>query len=212
MTIEVPTPSADLLQQIETQAIETDQTEVAAIAAIRERFAPYAKHNGYIRTADYDMQTSNYRVDREAYYERDGKRVKGLLADDNFDYSHSDQNRGSRDGTRLYITESGEWLELRRVGHWTQWQGEAQWWYTDTASCLAIFANSDTGGDYDMGSEEGHIRVLTDAQVQAEYHLDAILRDLAKTMAEMSKKLPERYSRLRANAELAQRVIAGVGN
>ena len=212
MTIDVPTPSADLLQQIETQAIETDQNEVAAITAIRERFAPYAKHNGYIRTADYDMQTSNYRVDREAYYERDGKRVKGLLADDCFDYSNDDQNRGPRHGTRLYITESGEWLELRRVGHWTQWEGESQWWYTDSASQSAIFPGFPGNDRYDERPEEGDIRILTDAQVQAEYHLDAILRELAKTMAEMSKKLPARYNRLRANAELAQRVIAGVAN
>ena len=43
MTIEVPTPSADLISQVETATIETNQAEIAAVMAIHEKFSPYGR-------------------------------------------------------------------------------------------------------------------------------------------------------------------------
>ncbi len=208
MTIEIPTPSAELISQLETATIETSQSEAAAVSAIRERFTPYAKHNGFVMTADYDLATSNYSVDRNAHYERDGKRVRALLAEDSFSIEHTDQNRGTRGGTKLYLTQHGEWLQIERVGRWTQWQGEAQYWYTDDVSRGKILGNEFDGYDGDDGSPSGAIAILADAEVAAKYDVDNILNQIGRSMAELCKKLPARYAKLQQRAELARRVIA----
>ncbi len=202
MTIEVPTPSSDLIAQIETATINADQGELAAVRAIRERFTPFAKHNGFIKTASYARVESNYRVGREAYHERDGKRVKSLLVYDNFIERSRDQNRGDLKGDRLYLTEFGEWLRIERVGSWSCWQGEPTWWVTDGQSADTVEVSDEAA--------TGSARVISDADVVAEYDLDDILSELGKAMTEMTKKLPQRYSGLIARAELAARVIAAL--
>jgi hypothetical protein len=203
MTIEVPTPSTELLTQLETVTVQTDQAEAAAIAGIREKFTCYAKHNGHIKTADFHKSDgANYNIDRDAYHEPDGKRLQALLVADHFTEAHTDQNRGSKGGFRLYLTEAGEWLELKRVGRWTRWQGEPSYWYTSGESGERVGALDE--GEPPAG---GHVRTMTDAQVADEYDLETILEQLGKTMAEMCAKLPERYNRLKTRAELAQRTI-----
>jgi len=209
MTIEIPTPSADLISRIETATIETDQKETDAIAAIRQRFAGYAKHNGYIKTASFHLTSSNYSLEREAFHRVDGKRIRGLLALDDFSERHSDQNRGTRHGTRLYLTEAGEWLELRREGVWSQWQGSPNYWYTDSASEHGIGPGSEFGDEYGE-CKFGHVKTMTDAEVAAKYSLMDILEELGKSLKTMCEKLPVRYSRLKARAELAGRVMASI--
>ena len=56
--------------------------------------------------------------------------MHGLLCDDNFDSNtnRGDQNRGTYSGSRLYLTDTGEWLEIERSGSWSQWQGEGEGW------------------------------------------------------------------------------------
>lgn len=209
MTIEIPVPSAELLSQLETASIEVSESEQSAVAALREKFTPYAKHNGTIKIGDYDKSTSNYRVDRAAYYEIDGKRVKALLAKDAFSYDHSDQYRGSQFGSKLYLTESGEWLEITRVGHWTQWQGEAQWWYCGNDAASEIFPSDE---DYDGGESHtgGSIRTMSDAEVAGEYVFESVVKQLGESMAELCKKLPARYAKLQARAELAKRTLEAI--
>jgi hypothetical protein len=202
MTIEVPTPSAELISQLETAVIQTGQDEVAAITAIREKFTPYAKHNGFIKIGSFHKSDgANYTIDREAFYERAGRRLQGLLAVDLFAEEHTDQNRGIKTGHRLYLIETGEWLELERVGCWTRWQGEPTYWYTDGDSMEAL--------ELDEGRPPsgGHLRIMTDTEAGAEYSLEDILEELGKSMAEMCKKLPERYNRVKARAELARRTV-----
>lgn len=206
MTIEIPTPSAELLHQLETATIETDQAETSAVASIRERFARYAKHNGYIKTAHYNGSTQNYNLERDAYYMRDGRKVRGLLVANDFDQPNTTEFTGDNTGTRLYLTENGDWLELERAGHWSQWQNAPSWWYTDHASWEAI--GMDEVND-DGEPRNGGIRNLSDGQVAAQYRLKAMIETLAASMAELCKKIPERYGRLKASAELAQRVVAG---
>jgi hypothetical protein len=192
MTIEIPTPSADLISQIETATIETNQAEAAAIAAIREKFTPYAKHNGTIMTS-YEQtcyaSSNGEGTTERAYYQVAGRKVRGLLCWDGFDTEcPNNQNSGTYTGERLWLTEAGQWLEVSRTGEWSQWQGSSRSW-------------------------KGTVRVLCDAAVVTEYpdRLDDILEELGKSMAEMCSKLPARYSKLQARAELAQRVIAAAG-
>lgn len=205
-TIEVPTPSSELLASLETITIEANQAEAAAIAAIRERFAIYAKQNGYIRIARHQTyQGSGIEIaDREWFlgwdgdyiYEHEGRRLKGLLAYSDFDQPNDTEFTGENRGWRLYLTERGEWLKITRIGRWSQWQGSPQWW-----SC---------GPDLDIPEADlsgADIRTLTDAEVADQCVFSELLKDLGQSMAEMCKKVPERYNRLKANAELAQRTI-----
>jgi hypothetical protein len=197
MTIEVPTPSADLISQVEIATIETNQAEIAAVMAIREKFAAYAKHNGNIRLAHYESST----CDRSVYYYKDsGKRAKALLACNDFTTGREDQNHGSLGGKRLYLLATGEWLEIKRIGSWSAWQGSPnQWGCGEDASPDRDYEATSTGG--------GYAKIVNDAQVAANWDLEELLKDLGQAMTEMCSKLPERHGRLKARAELAQRAI-----
>ena len=195
MTIEVPTPSADLIAQIENATIETNELETAAVAAIRERFAPYAKHNGFIRIAYSIAGNQNWSRESELYYEQDGKRVKALLVCDEFGTENTDQNRGNYTGWRLYLTQSGEWLKISRDGNWSQWQGEGEEW---GCGCSANDYGADIGG---------YVNTLTDEEIAKQNIFEEIMEGLSKCMANMCSKLPERFGKLKARAELAQRTV-----
>ncbi len=195
ITITFPAIPTQVIAELNETETILAQEEVAFVRALRERFFGLAQHNGNIMIADYDMATSNYRVDRSLYYERDGKRVRGLLALDAFETDHTDRNRGTRSGTRLYLLPTGEWLRIERDGHWTQCQGEAQWW-----GC-GVSASADSDGDYNDIDSDGSIRIVTDEEVAEEYKVSEIASDLAKALGELAKKLPERLTRKRALAE-----------
>jgi hypothetical protein len=214
MTIEIPTPSADLLSQIETASIEIQESETAAVAAIRERFAPYAKHNGYIKTGDESQSTSNSSWSRQAYYSEPGPtlRTRGLLCHDSFDdnTNRGDQNRGTYSGSRLYLTDANKWLEITRSGSWSRWQGEGEGWACgDVDWDDATDETDDSYGDVNSGYSGG-TKTLTDAEVAARYNVDEILAELGKSMTVMCQKLPERFNRIKARAELSARIIDGL--
>jgi len=210
MTIEVPTPSADLISQIETATIETTEIATAAVASIRAKFSVYAKHNGWIKTGWESQCDSNSRWSRDAYYRAHGTtvRTRGLLCSDDFDTENArgDQNRGSFTGSRLYLTSDGEWLQITRDGSWSRWQGEGEGW-----ACGDV--------DWDEGAEEseryeseesgynGAVMLLSDDEVARQYKLESLLEELGKTMTTLCEKLPERYGKLKARAELAQRTV-----
>lgn len=201
MTIEVPTPSTDLISQIENATIEALENETQAVVALRQKFAPYAKHNGFIRIAYLSVGNQNWRRVSELYYEQDGKKVKALLVRDEFGSENTDQNRGNYTGWRLYLTANGEWLKIRRDGNWSQWQGEGEGW-----GCGCSAESNDMGDDYgaDMG---GYVKTLTDEQVAAQNVFGKLLEGLAKSMTDMCTKLPERFGKLKGRAELAQRTL-----
>jgi hypothetical protein len=201
MTIEVPTPSADLMSQIETATIEALENETQAVVALREKFTPYAKHNGFIRIAYSSVGNQNWSRESELYYEQDGKKVKALLVRDEFGTENTDQNRGNYTGWRLYLTAAGEWVKIKRNGNWSQWQGEGQGW-----GCGCSAESNDMGDDYgaDMG---GYVKTMTDTEVAKANVFDKLLAGLAKSMTDMCSKLPERYGKLKARAELAQRTV-----
>ena len=202
MTIEVPTPSAEMLAQLENITIETAQAEAAAVAAIRERFAPYAKHNGHIRIAHYGCHGAGQRIsiDEDLYHEADRRKVHGLLCSSNFRANQDGQNAGTLGGDRLYLTEHGTWLRIERTGYWSQWEGAPNHW-----GCGVSARGADEYTDEEQYG--GSVREIGDAAVLAEYDVSDILHTLGESMAELCKKLPERFNRLKANAELAQRTV-----
>ena len=131
MTIEVPTPSAELLNSLETATIDANETGAAAIAAIRERFSVYAKHNGYIAVS-FELTcyaSSNGEGAETVEYLRDaGRKTRGLLCYDSFSTERPhDQNRGIYTGERLWLTAGG-WVRVARSGDWSQWQGSSRSW------------------------------------------------------------------------------------
>jgi hypothetical protein len=57
-----------MLQQIEAATLDTDKLEKDAVQAIRELYAPYPRHNGFIQTGHfYQSDEANYRIERDAY-------------------------------------------------------------------------------------------------------------------------------------------------
>jgi hypothetical protein len=201
ITITLPAIDEAVIANLETLRTQASATEIEALKAVREKYAPLAKHNGWIKIADYDMATSNYRIDRDLHYVVDGRKVKGLLCYDGFSSDHTDQNRGNQTGDRLYLTESGQWLRIERDGHWTQWQGEAQWW-----GCGVSAIPSD-GRYEDMDDTGGSIRVVTDAEVEAEYDVDDIVAQLAKSLGTLATKLPQRMTKLQQRVALASKLL-----
>ena len=213
MAIEVPTPSTDLISQVQTATIETTLAEVSAITALRQTFTQYAKHNGFIYIGNSTTKDNVGRVTRDVdYYHgkagqvvvgKGANRMHGILMIDTFDSSGSDSGRVF--GYRLWLTEDGVWLELKRDGRWSNWQGAGEHW----ACGQGIIGQEDPAYCEPYGDQTGgHIRVMTDTEVADEYNLADLLERLGKSMDKMCKTLPDRFSRLKARTELAQRVIA----
>ncbi len=202
MTIEINVPSADLIHQVETATIETHDSEILAIATVREKFCGFAKHNGYVRIASYSRYHAGQRIsiDMDRYYEADGHKVRALLACDCFDSDRPDQNSTKYSGDRLYLTQYGEWLRIERSGGASAWEGSPNQW-----GC-GVSALDEEEDDYRNRAPRGSIRIVTDAAVAEEYDLEDIMKQLGKSLAEMSKKLPERLTKLRQRTALAAAV------
>lgn len=202
VTITLPAIDETVIANLETLDIKTLATEAEALRAMREKYATLARQNGYIQIADYSVSTANSSFDKELYLERDGKRVRALKCFDSFDRNREDQNRGSLDGHRLYLAETGEWIELERYGHWSAWQGSPNWW-----GCGEFVGPE--GWDEDATSG-GHVRMMADAQVADEYDLAKIVEHLGKSLKTLAEKLPERMTRVKQRAELASQLLAGL--
>ncbi len=162
-----------------------------------------ARQNGYILIADYEAGDANSHVHKQLFLERDGKRLRALKCFDSFDKNHESQNSGSLAGFRLYLAESCEWIELERHGLWSAWQGSPDWW-----GC-GEFVGPD-GWDEEEDNSGGHVRIMTDAEVAAEYELDKIVQQLGKSLKTLAEKVPERMARVKQRAELASQLLAGL--
>ena len=174
-------------------------SELEFISALREKYASLASHNGYIRISDYTIGNQNWRQSGETFLERDGVRVKGLLAGDYFASPSTGEWVGSYTGQRLYLTVNG-WTEIERHGSWSQWQDSSCFW-----SCDGTFAD-----DKEFEIADGRIRNLSDADVASEYNVIEVASELAKSLTTLAHKLPERLTRKRALAQSLNSVTAAL--
>jgi hypothetical protein len=200
VTITIPAVNDADVRFIEGQTQLCAETETQAVAAIRQAYARYARHNGHVRIATYSRTDIGRRIniDRDLYYKRDGKLVKGLLMVDRFT-SERQGDGGSYSGDRLYLLASGEWLQIKRSGSWSNWEGAADYW-----GCgVSAVEDCDDYGTWPLGT----MRTLTDAEVTEEYQLTAICAGLSAALETMAEKLPERSARLASRVQAARKLI-----
>lgn len=211
ITVTIPKIDETLITEIETLAIKAEHAEAEALKALREKYSVLARQNGYVKLAYRYDGNSNYSREDEAYYEKDGKKVHALLAVDCFTRrNHAwDQNRGEYTGSRLYLTQNAEWLEIVREGSWSQWQGEGEGW---NCGMLAGQHDDDEYDYYESQGESvgGSCDVVTDDYVASEYNFADILDGLSKALKTMATKLPERMARLQERATLASQLLAAL--
>jgi hypothetical protein len=205
ITITIPAIDPALIEAIKTETTITESSEANAIRALREKFYPLAKHAGYIRIArlqTYESSGVELRDD-SLYYEQNGRKVRALLALDDFGTNKTEEFRGVYTGSRLYLTEAGEWLQINRVGSWSQWQGSPQEW-----NCGTSVQEYEDYGDYKAG--HGSIEGLNDTEIVSRWKLAEVAKELGKSLATMAEKLPERLTRIRQRSRLAAELLAAL--
>jgi hypothetical protein len=220
ITITLPAIDEQLIANLDTLTTEASATEVEALKAIREKYAPLARQNGFVRIGWMRSgDGSNWSEERSYYYERSGKKIRALKVYDGFEQPNTTQNTGSNTGDRLYLLETGEWLRIERTGSWSQMQGATQEWscgpgildrgYDDPSLReLRDVAASEGYTDPEHGS--GSIRTVTDAEVEAEYPFDEILTELAKSLKTLQEKLPARMTKVQQRVALASQLLAAL--
>jgi hypothetical protein len=202
ITITLPAIDETIIANLDSLTTQASATEVEALKAIREKYAVLARQNGYVKIGYTWRGNQNWSEEQSYHYERNGKRVKALLAFDNFEQPKTSEFAGENTGDKLYLLETGEWLRVERTGEWSQYQGSPGWW----ACGEGILPD-----DWSMGERiDGSIRTLTDAEVEAEYPLDGIVDEIGKSLKKLSEKLPERMSRVKQRAELASQLLAAL--
>lgn len=201
ITITLPAIDETVIATLDTLSSQASATEVAALKAIREKYAVLARQNGYVRIAHYRVQATNWSDCKDVYYKRDGRKVRALLAFDNFSDSNTNQNSGTYEGDKLYLIESGEWLRIERVGTWSHWQGSPDQWGCGVSA-------HETYGEYD--DQGGEVRIITDAEVAGEYPLDGIVEQLGTSLKTLAEKLPVRMAKVQQRATLASQLLAGL--
>jgi hypothetical protein len=202
ITIAIPAVDDAAIVPYQQQITTTVASETDAVRLIREKYARYAKHNGFIRVA----LRSTLTTEKTYYYHNvAGRKAKGLLVADAFDAEQVDRATYTREGSRLYLLESGEWLQITRSGHWDGEGGETEHWDCGADSV------PDAGAEYLEGGE-GSMITLTDAMVAANWALTSILQQLAKTMTDFATKISQKHGKLAQRAELATKVIEALAN
>lgn len=196
ITITLPSIDETIITAIENETVATLTTETQAIQALREKYATLARQNGVIKTGWCSRgDDSNWREETETFLERDGRKIKALLCVDGWDSNNSDQNSGGYCGSRLYLTQFAEWIELTRTGSWSRWQGTPQHW-----TCAA-----DEDGD-----GEGAVLTLTDAQVAEQYEMTSVVYGLSEALKKLAEKLPQRLAKVQQRAALASQLLAAL--
>ena len=201
ITVTLPAIDETIIANLDTLTSQASATEIEALKAIREKYAVLARQNGYIRIAHYSVSNTNWCTSNDVYYERKGRRVRALLAFDNFDHTNTDQNSGTYAGDKLYLLESGEWLRIERRGTWSQWQGSPDQWGCGVSAHDTDSECDDQGGD---------IKLVTDAEVGGEYPLSGIVEDLGKSLRTLAEKLPARMVKVQQRVTLASQLLAGL--
>ena len=204
ITITIPAIDETVIANLDSMTIQASATEIEALKAIREKYAVLARQNGFVRIAHYSVSNTNWSTSNDVHYERKGRKVRALLAFDNFGSTNTDQNSGTYEGDKLYLLESGEWLRIERRGTWSQWQGSPDQW-----GCGVSAHTSDTD-EYDQDAHDGDIRIVTDAEVAGEYPLSGVVEELGKSLKTLAEKLPARMVKVQQRANLASQLLAGL--
>lgn len=219
VTITLPAIDETVIANLDTLTTQASATEVEALKAIRKKYAILARQNGYVRIGWTKVgDGSNWSQTQDYYYERNGKRIKALKAFDNFEQPNTEQWSGDNTGDRLYLLETGEWLRIERNGRWSQRQGSPQCWacgediipgdndpYLDQMRQAAA-----SEGYVDTKRAPGSVRIVTDAEVEAEYPLDGVVAELANSLKTLARKLPERMVKVQQRASLAAQLLEKV--
>lgn len=203
ITITLPKIDETIITAIENETIATLTTETQAIQALREKYAPLARQNGYVKIGYISGGNSNYSFEHNAYLHEAGKKLKALRCVDGFDSKQTEQHGGVYTGSRLYLTADGRWAEITRTGSWSQWQGS-----TDRWECGYVVW--DDGFDRDSEVDDGHVAFLSDEETAAQWKMKDILDGLAESLQTLSEKLPERLSGVRNRAALASQLLAAL--
>ena len=202
ITITLPAIDETVIANLDTMTIQASATEIEALKAIREKYAVLARQNGFVRIAHYSVSNTNWSTSNDVHYERKGRKVRALLAFDNFGSTNTDQNSGTYEGDKLYLLESGEWLRIERRGNWSQWQGSPDQWGCDADAS----PNEEEYGLVRLGS----VRILNDAEVQTEYPLSGVVEELGKSLKTLAEKLPARMVKVQQRTNLASQLLAGL--
>jgi hypothetical protein len=200
ISITLPAIDETIIANLETLTIQASATEIEALKGIREKYAILAKHNGVVRIAHYSVSSTNWSKSKDEHYERNGRKVRALLAFDNFGFTNTDQNSGTYDGDKLYLLETGEWLRIERRGTWSQWYGSPDQW--------GCGVSADTDSEFD--DQGGDMKILSDAEVGSEYPLSGIVEELGKSLKLLAEKLPARMVKVQQRANLASQLLAGL--
>jgi len=204
ITITLPAIDETVIANLDTLTSQASATEIEALKAIREKYATLARQNGYVRIAHWSVSNSNWSASNDVHYERNGRKVRALLAFDNFGSTNTGQNSGTYEGDKLYLLECGEWLRIERRGTWSQWQGSPNQW-----GC-GVSARTIETDEYDQDHQGGDIRIVTDAEVEGEYPLSGIVKELGKSLSTLAAKLPERMVKVQQRVSLAQQLLVGL--
>lgn len=199
--ITLPAIDETVVANLETLSTQASASEVEALKAMREKYSVLARQNGYVRIAHYSVSNSNWSTSKDVHYERKGRKIRALLAFDNFESSNTDQNSGTYEGDKLYLLESREWLRIEREGTWSQWPESPDNWGCGVSAHDA---------DREYGAQGGDIRIVTDEEVAGEYPLAGIVEELAKSLKTLGDKLPERMGKLKQRVSLAEQLFAGL--
>jgi hypothetical protein len=131
ITISLPAIDERILEELIILTTHASANEAEAVKAIREKYATLAAHNGYIKIGHSWKGNQNWSESRDYHYKRDHRKIRGLLARDEFETIHTSEYSGTYAGTRLYLLETGEWLRIERRGKWSSYQNSPDCWACD---------------------------------------------------------------------------------
>lgn len=205
MAISITLPVIDLatVKALERAATETFETETSALFALRTKYGPLAKHGGFIKLASSESSGDGWKRNHQCYLKDENHvRTRAFLVIDEFAETKDAVATGSNDGCRLYLTQDGTWIELKRQGRWVSGRNGPDNW-----TCGVWWETSD-GSDPSLGRgpAPGSCLVVDDAYVASEYNLRDILEGLAASLHKCAESLPQRWTKLRQRTELARHV------
>ena len=203
IVITIPQIDPQMFEVLEAAQAQAFDSELAAVRAIREKFAVAAKHGQRIKTASYSCNNTqtHFFVNQEEWFRIDGKLAKGLLIVDDFAYTERG-NGGRNTGRRLWLTAAG-WVQQERVGEWSRFSGASDWW---CAGDETPYMREDEG-DSNYGG--GLTRPASD-EVASQYDLDEILKGLAKAITDSKDRVPKRIAKLQEQIAVAKGVAVAL--